>query len=470
MTGLLIGLAVYIVSLGHWPAAVVIALGGVAAMRWLGWRMLLPSGAALLAAWWIALALPPAIPESAPAEQGWRLQVDSMPQLQPQGWSFEAEVMDGMAAGYRLLIYTSDVEPVVIGDRIYVYSTVTRRHEITDSYGQYLDGRDVSGQMHVGDFTIDRSGSGILSEINRVRQETIRKLVYAVPGDAGALLAGLVTGDDGQLSEGSNASFRNAGLSHLTAVSGANLGMLVAMVTAAGQLTGRRRLTLLVAGVMAAWTYAVFVGLSPPPLRAALLTTALAGGRLAGRPIDMLTLAFTTAALQLAMRPTDAYSISFHLSTAASIGLAAGLNRYPATERRLRLSDLVVVTVYAQIATLPLVAATFGSIPLLAVMANVVAVPLASFAFTLAMAGAVVLWVSASLGEALLIPASWAAEGILGVAHLYGQPWGVIEDVKLAPIWMAAGLCAAFLALLYAGGDLALARAQLRLERAKAGP
>ncbi len=470
MTGLLIGLAVYIVSLGHWPAAIVIALGGVAATRWLGWRTLLPSGAALLAAWWIALALPPPIPDSVPDVQGWRLRVDSMPQLRTQGWSFEAEIVDGAAAGYRLLVFTSDVKPVVIGDQIYVYGDVTRRQEITDSYGQYLDGSDVSGQMYVGDLAIDRRGSGILSEINRIRQETIRKLVHAVPGDAGALLAGLVTGDDGQLSERSDASFRNAGLSHLTAVSGANLGMLVAMVTAVGQLTGRRRMTLLIAGTLAAWAYAVFVGLSPPPLRAALLTTALAGGRLAGRPIDMLTLAFTTAALQVAMRPTDAYSISFHLSTAASIGLAAGLNRYPATERRLRLADLVVVTVYAQIATLPLVAATFGTVPLLAVMANVVAVPLASFAFTLAMAGTVVLWVSDSLGEALLIPAGWAAEGILGVANHYGQPWGVVDDVTLGPTWMAAGLCVAFLALLYAGGDLALARAQLRLERAKAGP
>jgi len=470
MIGLLIGMAVYIVALGHWPAAIFVAIGSLAATRWLGWRMLLPAGAALAAAWWIAMALPPAIPGTEPMTQGWRLHVESMPQLRRQGWSFEARVIDGEVAGFRLLVYTSDTEPVVVGDRIYVYGELIPRDEIFDSYGQYLDGRGVSGQLYVGNVTVDQPGTGILPEINRIRQETVRKLILAVPGDAGALLAGLVTGDDGQLSERSDDSFRNAGLSHLTAVSGANLGMLVVMVTATGQVMGRRRMTVLVAGTLAAWMYAVFVGLSPPTLRAALLTSVLASGRLAGRPIDMLLLAFTTAAMQIAIRPLDAYSISFHLSTAASIGLAAGLNRYPARERRPRLADLVVVTFFAQIATLPLVAATFGTVPMLAVMANVVAVPLASFAFTVAMAGAALLWVSASLGQALLIPAGWAAEGVLGAARLYGQSWGVIDHVTLGPFWMAAGLFAAFVVLLHAGGDLALARAQFRLERAKSAP
>lgn len=184
----------------------------------------------------------------------------------------------------------------------------------------------------------------------------------------------------------------------------------------------------------------------------------------------MLTLTFTTAAFQLAVRPIDASSISFHLSTAASIGLAAGLNRYPQGDRRLRLADLVVVTAFAQIATLPFIAATFGDVPMLSILANVVAVPLASFAFTLAVAGSAVLWMSASLGQALLIPAMWAADGVLSVAAIYGQPWGVLKIGEIQPFAMAMGLIVAFLVLLQAGGEFTMAGRQLRVIRGKIGP
>jgi competence protein ComEC len=183
----------------------------------------------------------------------------------------------------------------------------------------------------------------------------------------------------------------------------------------------------------------------------------------------MLTLAFSTAAVQLALRPNDAYSISFHLSTAASIGLAAGLSRYPPGERRLQLVDLVAVASIAQLATLPFIASAFGEIPVLSIVANIVAVPLASFAFTLSLAGAAFLWLSASLGEALLIPATWAAEGVLGVANRYGQEWSVISLASVGPFWFTAGLIAAFLILLRVGGDLSLVGRQFRMERGKMG-
>jgi competence protein ComEC len=470
VTGLLVGLAVYIVSLGHWPAAMAIAIVAVVAARWWRGRALLVGAFSLLAAWWIGLAVPPALPAGLAETQGWRLQISSMPQIRAQGWSFDARILDGPGEGDSLLIFSSVPDRLVIGDRIYVYGTVVRREDIAGSYGGYLTGRGVSGQLYVGGVSVDHRGSGLLARINRIRQETIGRLFHAVPGDAGALLAGLVTGDDGQLSERSDTFFRNAGLSHLTAVSGANLGMMVAMVASVGRLTGRRRTSWLIAGAALAWIYAIFVGLSPPTLRAALLTTGIAGGRLAGRPVDMLTLAFTTAAVQLFLRPIDAYSISFHLSTAASIGLAAGLNRYPAHDRRIGLADLVIVTALAQLATLPFIAATFGNVPLLAIPANVIAVPLASFAFTLALAGSVLLWISATLGQALLIPATWAADGILGAARLYGREWGVIELAAVGSASMAIGLLLVAALILMAGGELGLAARQMRMARGKIGP
>ena len=76
-----------------------------------------------------------------------------------------------------------------------------------------------------------------------MRAEMSESLRRLVPGDAGALLAGLVVGDDSALSRERETAFTNSGTTHLTAVSGSNLALIAGMLVALGRASvGQHRL------------------------------------------------------------------------------------------------------------------------------------------------------------------------------------------------------------------------------------
>ena len=102
------------------------------------------------------------------------------------------------------------------------------------------------------------------------REAFAERLRRAVPGDSGVLLGGLVVGDDRALSDDLKQSFRETGMSHITAVSGSNLALVVVLLMAVGGPIGlRRRVVWLLAVTVAIWLYAAITGLEPPVVRAA---------------------------------------------------------------------------------------------------------------------------------------------------------------------------------------------------------
>lgn len=462
MSALAVGSSMLIAAIGGWPFVIMIAIVSAIASRWFGWQTLIHIPLAVIAAFWVNSALPGDLDPVVADQYGWRLEVTSMPTMRAQGWSFDARIRDGVGEGERVLVYTFDDHSVALGDEIYVTGAFQPRDELNDpSYRGYLDGRGVSAQIYAGGIEIDRPGSGPLSWLNRQRQALVLWAMNAAPGDAGSLMAGLVTGDDGKLAEETDLEFKRAGLTHLTAVSGANLAFAVALVFNFGRFTRLRKDHLLIAGAIVAWGYAAFVGFSPPTLRAALFVTAIAGGRLAGRPIDPLSLSTFTAVLQIAIRPQDAFSISFLLSVAASTGLSAGLGRYP-REGSSTVRDWITATIFAQAATAIVIATTFGQLSMLSIFANVVAAPIMVLAFPLSCMSLVLLAISDTVGDAFILIAKLPVDALLSVAHVYGQDWAIISLPKIDERLMLAGVISILGLLAAFGGELHYVRRNVR--------
>ncbi|CAN5590462.1 hypothetical protein BH09CHL1_BH09CHL1_12740 [soil metagenome] len=470
MSALAGGCSMLIAGIGGWQFVVLISLVSLIAVRWFGRRTLLHIPLAILATVWVNSALPDDIDPAVAEQSYWRLEVTSMPTMRAQGWSFDARIRDGFEAGERVLVYTYDDHSVALGDEIFVTGAFQLRDSLDDaSYRLYLDGRGVGAQIYAGRIEVDRQGTGVFSWLNRQRQEMVYRVMNAVPGDAGSLMAGLVTGDDGKLAEKTDLEFKRSGLTHLTAVSGANLALAVSIVLSLGRLAGRRRTTLLVIGIIFAWAYATFVGFSPPTLRAALFITVIAGGRLAGRPIDPLPIAVFTAVLQLAIRPEDAFSISFQLSVAASIGLCAGLGRYP-HEGKGVVHSWISVTILAQIATAIVIATTFGQLSLLSVFANVLAAPIMVLAFPLSCIELLLLTINSDLGAAFAPIAKVPIDLLLHVASIYGQDWAILSLPTVNERIMLTGSIAILAILAAAGGEMYYIKRNVRERRMKPVP
>src|SRR5680860_525505 len=110
--------------------------------------------------------------------------------------------------------------------------------------------------------------------LNRIRNRIATVFQRAAPGDTGSLMTGLVTGDDSTLSFEARSAFLATGTTHITAVSGANFAVLIAVAAAvAGNSGARRRVRWSAAMAAIIWFYATLVGLPPSAMRAALMAT-----------------------------------------------------------------------------------------------------------------------------------------------------------------------------------------------------
>jgi len=192
-----------------------------------------------------------------------------------------------------------------------------------------------------------------------------------------ALLAGFLLGDTRGVPPDLTEDFRAAGLSHLTAVSGENVAFVLALVAPVlrrcslrGRLVGALAVLVLF-GTMTRW--------EPSVLRAVVMAAiALVAGHL-GRPQQGVRVLVLAAFVLLAADPFLVHSVGFVLSCAASLGITLLARPIAA---RLRgpawLREVLGVTIAAQLAVAPVIIPVFGSMPLVALPANLVAVPLAA--------------------------------------------------------------------------------------------
>jgi competence protein ComEC len=134
------------------------------------------------------------------------------------------------------------------------------------------------------------------------------------------------------------------------------------------------------------WLYILIAGAPPSAIRAGVVATFVLAAPLLGRQVSPLHFMSTMLALVLAYNPQLIYSTGFQLSVAAVFGillltrpLKSLLERTllrPFTWPPEHLSNLISVSLAAQIATSPIVAATFEQVSVVGVLTNLIAVPL----------------------------------------------------------------------------------------------
>lgn len=196
----------------------------------------------------------------------------------------------------------------------------------------------------------------------------------ALPADAAGLLPALVVGDISGLSEDLVADFRAAGLTHLTAVSGANFTLVVGSALALARVLtiGPRTAAAIAAVVLIA--FVVICRPSPSVLRAAVMSAigllALVASR---RKQAMPALAAAVIGL-LAWQPALAVAPGFALSVSATASLiviapalVALVHRPPIPKVAV---EAVAVAVAAHLGTMPILIALGSPVGPIAMLAN----------------------------------------------------------------------------------------------------
>lgn len=253
-------------------------------------------------------------------------------------------------------------------------------------------------------------------------REGLRRGSAAVLGqDAAGLLPGLVVGDTGALPETVVREFRRAGLSHLTAVSGANLAIVSGAVLLVMRLVSAGPVLSAAAAGAALVGFVVLAGPEPSVLRAAVMGAITLLALVLGRDRSALPALSATVIGLLVHAPELATSAGFALSVAATAALVLVAPSWSAALHArgvpVGAAQALAVPAAAQLAAAPLVAALSGQISVVAVAANVLAGPVVAPATVLGVGATVLMpWVPA-LGEVLIWLAGPELRWILLVAH-----------------------------------------------------
>jgi competence protein ComEC len=345
---------------------------------------------------WGALPGPPAVPERPPTR-----------------WS--------SGGGRHLLARAADrsgrLTVLAAGDEVVL---VGRLGPLSGAAGWWAD-RHVVGVLTVhAVIGLARSHDPLVVVADRTRNAVLAGGVALEPTVRG-LVAGFLVGDDRGLSDVVREEFRSSGLSHLLVVSGANLAFVLALVRPAlARLSLRGRL----AGSLA--VVALFGSITrwePSVIRAAAMAAIALVAAAVGRPQPGLRVLALAVSASLLLDPFLLVSVGFLLSVGASAGILV-LARPIAV--RLRGPRVVVeplaVTAAAQIGVLPVALPVFGSVPLVALPANLLAAPAAGplticGLVTGPVAGVLHRW---SPGAATLVqaPTRVLARWVLLVAHI----------------------------------------------------
>ena len=248
--------------------------------------------------------------------------------------------------------------------------------------------------------------------------------------------------------------FRVTGASHLLAISGLHMTVVLGIVLAVSSwVVGRRRQFYLMPPLAAMWGYALLAGMPPSATRAAIMGTVFLAAFALGRPRSVLPALGLAAAVMVAVDPGVLSAVSFQLSFAAMAGIAALAepiaarvravfgDRPGGTSRPLVqfAASSAAMTTAATVATLPLVAFHFERVSLVGLPATLVTLPV--MPLVLAAHGAAGL--AGLVSDALAQPFGWFAwvttAYLTGVVGLIARlPGAAFETGAVAPVLVVA--------------------------------
>ncbi|WP_157108968.1 ComEC/Rec2 family competence protein [Corynebacterium aquilae] len=296
---------------------------------------------------------------------------------------------------------------------------------------------------------------GVAAVAEGVRASFARVAQHTAGSTTGSLLQAMVLGDTSGQSPQMRQVYQHTGLSHLSAVSGANVAIVVGAVFF---LAGLWRVSMrwrVVWAAVALVGFVLIVGFEPSVLRATISgVLALVGVVAATRQEAIHGLAVAVIVLVI-VDSEMAVSYGFALSVAATVGIVAlhPLLLKPVARAGVPgpIARAVAVAVGADVATAPLVASMAGQIPVVSVVANLVVAVAVAPITVVGMAAAVcapvpvVGDVVAGLLLTVIAPCAWwiqrTATALAGLAHPtlpVGDDLGGILIAALMGAWLVA--------------------------------
>jgi competence protein ComEC len=265
----------------------------------------------------------------------------------------------------------------------------------------------------------DSQGSSLYAALLDVKDHLRKSSQQIMPAPESALLNGILIGDDNELPDSTKAAFKATGTSHIVAISGFNVSIVIAaIVPLLSRLLGKRRAAAV--AIPAVIVYMLLTGASASVQRATYMAVIILFGQLIWRRGMTLNTLCAAAFTILLVDPKVLFDLGYQLSVLATLGLVlySGnprrwmnehlVNKLPnAYEQELAgmICDAFIPTSAAIFLTTPLLLANGWQLSRIALLTNILVLPVQPAAMILGILACVVGLISRSVAPIAALPA-----------------------------------------------------------------
>ncbi len=294
--------------------------------------------------------------------------------------------------GSILVRLTNDYD-LAYGDPVRVRGRLQTPPEDEDfSYREYLLQQGIHSLLTARDITqlpFGEERNPFWAFLYRLRASLYKEVNALFPQPEAALLNGILLGLESDIPEDIQQAFKDTGTAHIVAISGFNIAIIAALFVALfSRLFGKKYGSLL--AILGIIFYTLLVGASASVVRAAFMGSLALVARQFGRRNLALNALFATALLMSLWNPFALWDVGFQLSFAATLGLILYAQAWQESVQAFLLrflpqdtvsavigpfSNYFLLTLAAQLTTLPLTIYHFGRLSLIAFIANPFVLP-----------------------------------------------------------------------------------------------
>jgi len=349
-------------------------------------------------------------------------------------------------SGIRLIIKGGDALPVAEGMQL----TATCRLRPFTNFNNpgRFDYRDHMANKGIAAWAVVKArditllpatpGYGWITSLYHSRRTIEQALfTHAPTARSGALLTALVTGNRSHISQSLRDLFTQTGTAHLLAISGLHIGIVTTLFFFLFRyllsfwqrplIKGHTQRLTAAATLVPVLLYALLSGMAPSTQRALIAASLFLGALTLHEEADLPTTLALAALVILSFHPPALFAVSFQLSFVAVAAILASLvqlRRQPMVNGspsiRHRILSFIIPPSFASFGTAPLVWYHFGYTAPIGLLANLVLVPIVSFAVVLpGLLGVLLLPIAPPLAGLLFLLAGCAVEVAIGIASLF---------------------------------------------------
>jgi competence protein ComEC len=276
-------------------------------------------------------------------------------------------------------------------------------------------------------------------------------MLSALPEPQASFGLGILVGQRDTLPEQTKDMLAAVGLTHIIAVSGYNLTILVRFTRRI--LAKRSKFQAMFGASLLILSFLLVTGASPSIIRASIISILALGAWYYGRIVRPMLLIMLTAAATAVWNPLYVWSdIGWYLSFLAFFGI---LVVAPLARRRIfnnkktgPFTELVLESMAAQIMTLPLILYIFNDSSYVVLLANLLAVPLIPLAMLLSFVAGLVGMLAPALAGWVAWPAKWLLTYVLDIANLVSRIPNMTFSISLSA-WTLSALYVAMITIIF---------------------